>query len=94
LKELTIRNASIACEDWLRRIRPVICNLSKRARQFWTLVERKVAESYKKYLLLSPVEKINRDFKEDEDTNKEEFNRVKAIINELLIKAIPNDLVK
>ena len=57
-------------------------------------MERKVAEMCKDYLLLSPAEKINEDFKEDGDTDKEEFNRVKAIIHEMLLEAIPHDLVK
>ena len=55
-------------------------------------MERKVAERYKDYLLLSPVEKINRDFKEDEETDKEEFNRVGTIILQMLLKAIPMTL--
>ena len=29
-------NASIACGDWIHRIRSVICNLSKRAKMCWT----------------------------------------------------------
>ena len=37
LDELS-ENASIACGDWIHRIRPVIRNLSKRAEIYWTLV--------------------------------------------------------
>ena len=33
-------NASIACGDWIHRIRPVICNFSKRAKKYWTLLKR------------------------------------------------------
>ena len=49
-------NASIACGDWIHRIRPVLCNLSKRAKIYWTLVEKIVNERYKDHLLLSPVD--------------------------------------
>ena len=39
LEELN-ENAAIACGDWMHRIKPVNCNLSRRARTYWLLVER------------------------------------------------------
>ena len=39
-------NASIACGDWIHRIRPAICILSKRAKTYWALVEKIVDERY------------------------------------------------
>ena len=71
----------------------MICNLSKRAKTYWTLVEKIVNERYKDHLLLSPVEKLNKDFKDHEEADKEEFSRVKAIINEMILEAIPKDIV-
>ena len=65
LDELS-EKVSIACGDWIHRISPVICNLSKRAKIYWTLVEKIVDEKYKDHLLLSPVEKLNKDFKDHE----------------------------
>ena len=43
LEELN-ENSPIACGDWIHRIRPVIRNLSKRAKKYWTLVEEIVNE--------------------------------------------------
>jgi hypothetical protein len=83
LEELS-ENASIACGDWIHRIRPVICNLSKRAKKYWTLVEEIVNERYKEHLMLSPVEKLNKEFKDHDEADKEEFARVKAIIHEMI----------
>jgi hypothetical protein len=43
--------------------------------------------------VLSPVERINTHFNDDDDANKEEFSRLKAIITEMLLKAIPQEIV-
>ena len=53
LDELS-ENASIACGDWIHRIRPVICNLSKRAKIYWTLVEKIVNERYQRSFAIKP----------------------------------------
>ena len=71
LEELN-ENAFIACGDWSHRIRPVICYLSKRAKTYWTLVEKIVNQRYKDRLLLSPVEKLSKEVK-DHEADKEEF---------------------
>jgi len=86
-------NASISCGDWIHRIRPVICNLSRRAKMYWTLVAKVVNERYKDHLLLSPVEKLNREFKDHEEADKEEFSRVKAVIHEMILNALPKEMV-
>jgi hypothetical protein len=86
-------NASIACGDWLHRVRPVICNLSKREKRYWTLVEEVVNERYKAHLMLSPVEKLSKEYKDHEEADKEEFARVKAIIHEMILKALPKEIV-
>ena len=92
LEELN-ENASIACGDWIHRITPAICNLSKRAKMYWTLVEKTVNERYKDHLPLSPVEKLSEDFKDHEEADKEEFSKVKAIIHEMILKALPKEMV-
>jgi hypothetical protein len=56
-------------------------------------VEKSNEERYKKHLALSSVERIRTEFKDDEDANKEEFKRDKAIITEMLLKAIPKNLL-
>jgi hypothetical protein len=38
---------------------------------YWKIGEKIVEERYKKRLVLSPVEKINTDFKDYEEANKE-----------------------
>ena len=43
LEELN-ENAAIARGDWMHRIKPVICNLSRRAKKYWLLVEKIVNE--------------------------------------------------
>ena len=43
--------------------------------------------------MLSPIERINTEFKDDEDANTEEFSRVKAIITEIDLKTIPKEIV-
>ena len=52
-----------------------------------------VEERYKMYLASSPVERLKLNFKETEEASKDEYSKVKAIINEMLLKAIPKDLV-
>ena len=71
----------------------MICNLSKRAKKYWTLVEEIVNERYKEHLMLSPVEKLNKEFKDHEEADKEEFARVKVIIHEMILKALPKEIV-
>ena len=46
---------------------------------------------YQKYLISSPVEKLNSERKDDEEEKKEEYSKVRAIITEMLLKAIPKD---
>ena len=53
-------NASIACGDWIHRIRPVICNLSKRAKKYWTLVEEIVNERCKRAFDAKPSGKAEQ----------------------------------
>ena len=60
---------------------------------YWTLVEKIVNERHKDNLLLSPVEKLNKEFKDHEEADKEEFSRVKAIIHEMILKALPKEIV-
>ena len=43
--------------------------------------------------MLSSVEKLNKEFKDHEEADKEEFSRVKAFITEMILKAIPKDVV-
>jgi len=56
----------------MHRIRPDIKNLSKRPAKYWTRLEEVVNERYKKYLTLSPVERLKLEFTKDEETGKEE----------------------
>jgi hypothetical protein len=43
--------------------------------------------------MLSPVEKLNKEYKDHEEADKEEFARVKAIIHEMILKALPKEIV-
>ena len=43
--------------------------------------------------MLSPVEKLNKEHKEHDEADKEEFARVKAIIHEMILKALPREIV-
>ena len=92
LEEPTEENAEIVCGDWIYRIRPVIKNLSKRSSRYWTRLEEVVEERYKKFLSSRPVEKLTLGFKEDEELSKEEYTKVKAIIQEMIMKALPKEL--
>ena len=80
------------CGDWLHRIRPVIKNTSKRSSKYWTRLEDVVNEKYKKYLTLSPVEKLKMETTKGAELGKEEYSKVKAIIMEMLLKSIPKEL--
>ena len=51
-----------------------------------------VNERYKRYLILIPVERLKLEFTKDEETGKEEYSKVKVIIMETPLKAIPKDL--
>ena len=92
LKEPNEESASIMCGDWLHRIKPVIKNMSKRASRYWTRLEEVVEERYTKFLRLSPVERLKQEPIKDAELGKEEYTRVKAIIMEMILKAIPKEL--
>ena len=47
---------------------------------------------YKKFLSSKPVEKLTLEFKEDEELAKEEYSKVKATIQEMIMKALPKGL--
>jgi hypothetical protein len=51
-----------------------------------------VEERYKKFLGSKPVEKLTLEFKEDEELDKEEYSKVKATIQEMIMKALPKGL--
>ena len=61
LGDSTDENSSIACGDWIHRIKPVISNLFKRLTQYWKIVERVVEERYQKYLVSSPIDRLDAD---------------------------------
>ena len=69
----------------MHRIRPVMKNLSKRATTYWTILEADVEVRYKMYLASSPVERLKLNFKENEETSKDEYSKVNAIIDEMLL---------
>jgi hypothetical protein len=93
LEEPTEENASMLRGDWIHTIRPVMKNLSKSSMKYWTILESVVEERYKRYLASSPVERLKLDFKGDEEASKDEYSKVRAIISEMLLKAISKDLV-
>ena len=66
--------------------------MSKRASKYWTRLEEIVEERYTKFLRLSPVEKLKQEPIKDAELGKEEYTRVKAIIMEMILKAIPKEL--
>ena len=70
LGDSTEGNSSIACGDWIHRIKPAISNLSKRSTQYWKIVERAVEERYQKYLVSSPIDRLHTEYKADEEEKK------------------------
>lgn len=73
--------------------KPVIKNLSKRSAKYWTRLEKVVEERYKKFLSSKPVDELKLEFKEDEELSKEEYSKVKAVIQEAIMKAFPKYLM-
>jgi hypothetical protein len=89
LEEPTEESASIVCGDWMHRIKPAIKNLSKRSSKYWTRLDDVVEERYKIYLMSKPVEKLTLEFKEDDELSKDEYTKVKSVIHEMIMKALP-----
>ena len=56
-------------------------------------MEEVVDERHKKFLSSKPVEKLKLEFKEDEELSKEEYLKVKAVIQEMVMKAFPQDVM-
>jgi hypothetical protein len=92
LEEPTEESASIVCGDWMHRIKPAIKNLSKRSSKYWTRLDDVVEERYKIYLMSKPVEKLTLEFKEDDELSKDEYTKVKSVIQEMITKALPKGL--
>ena len=93
LEEPTEESAAIICGDWTHRIRPVVKNLSKRSSKYWMRLEEIVEERYKKFLSSKPVEKLTLEFNEDEELAREEYSKVEATIQEMIMKALPKGLM-
>ena len=93
LEEPTEESAAIVCGDWMHRVRPVIKNLSKRSSRYWQRLEEIVEERYKKFLSSKPVEKLTLEFKENEEFVQEEYAKIKATIQEMIMKAPPKELM-
>ena len=74
------------------QLKPVICNLSRRAKKYWLLVEKIVSERYKSHLMMAPIEKLMKEVKDHEEADKEEYAKVKTIIHEIILKAIPKEI--
>ena len=45
-----------------------------------------------RHLVSSPIDKLNAEYADDEEEQKEEYSKVRAIITKMLLKAIPNDI--
>ena len=93
LEEPTEESESIVCGDWMHRIKPVLKNLSKRSSKYWTRLEDVVEERYKTFLMSKPEERPKLEFKEDEELAKEEYSKVKSVIQEMIMKALPKGLM-
>jgi hypothetical protein len=85
-------NAAIKCGDWLHRISPTICNLSRRAGVYWKKSMKVVQERYQKYLEATPLMRLNMTFPEEDEESDENYAKVRSVITEMLLKAIPKDL--
>ena len=85
-------NAAIKCGDWLHRISPTISNLSRRAGAYWKTATKTVQERYQSYLEATPLKRLNMTFDEKEEETSEEFSKVRSVIAEMILKAIPKDL--
>ena len=70
----------------------MIKNLSSRSAKYWIRAEEVYNERYKIYLVSTPVERISLTFVKDQETRKDEYSKVKAIIMEMILKAIPTEL--
>jgi hypothetical protein len=92
LEEPTEESAAIICGDWMHRIRPVIKNLSRRSSKYWQRLEEVVEERYKKFLGSKPVEKLTIEFDKDEELDKDGYSKVRATIQEMIMKALPKGL--
>ena len=67
--------------------------MSKGSSKYWTRLEEVVEERYKKFLSSKPVEKLTLEFKEDDELSKEEYAKTKAVIQEMIMKALPKSLM-
>ena len=61
--------------------------------RYWTRLEEVVEERYQTFLMSKPVEKLKLEFKEDEELSKEEYSKVKSVIQEMIMKALPKGLM-
>ena len=93
LTETSIKGtSSIKFGDWLHRITPTLKNLSRKADVYWKSCLESTQERYQKYLLSTPRERLELKFEDDELESSEEYQKVRNVITETLLKAIPKDL--
>ena len=86
--------AASVCGSWIHRIRPTLKNVSKRSDVYWTKLEEMVQEGYQKFLSSKPIDRINFKFPLNKDLDKEEYSKVKAVVKEMILKAIPKELTE
>ena len=92
LPEISEGNSSIKCGDWIHRITPTMKNLSRRAGEFWQKSLDIVKDRYQKYLEASAIERLNLEFQEHEVEESKDYEKVRAVTMEMLLKAMPKDL--
>ena len=93
LTETSIKGtSSIKFGDWLHRITPTLKNLSRKADVYWKSCVENTQGRYQKYLLSTPRERLELKFEEDELEASEEYQKVRNVITETLLKAIPKEL--
>jgi len=63
-----------------------------RSSKYWTKLEEVVEEKYKRFLKLTPTERLKLEPMKDPELCKDEYSKVEAIIMEMILKSIPLDL--
>ena len=92
LPPVTEGNSAVKCGDWLHRISPTMTNLSRRAGQYWKRTIEVVNERYKIHQEATPLNKLTMTYEEVEEETDPRLSKVRSVITEMLLKALPKDL--
>ena len=85
-------NAAVKCGDWIHRITPTISNLSRKASIYWQRTLEVVQGRYNKHLESTPLGRLDMEYSEEPEEKAKEYTKVRSVIAEMLLKALPKDL--